>query len=191
MAESNAALFADLEIEEATDDMPKRVVAGREAIPNPFVDAVKQSYDAHKADPKTKPRAFTVPVDRKNVTVRTQVRKDKEGNVADVTQWEQHPNVTTALYLLRQAAGRNNLGVRIVVDYKDKTVSGVEVKEKDKDGKETGKSETYDDVTRKCFDAKDGRVRIRFLGQDKKETKKDDDAAGSTSNENVERTDAA
>lgn len=195
---SNAELFADLAITEDEEALPKRVVAGREAIPNPFVDVVKASYEDWKANPSTaKSRAFTVPVDKKGITTRAQVRKNKDGSVADVTVWEQHPNVTTALYLLRQAAGKNDLGVRIVVDYKDKSVNGVAIPVKDKDGKPTKDkdgntiTETYDDVTRKTFDIKEGRVRIRFLGQTKKETKKDDDASESTSNENVSTESAA
>lgn len=186
---ADASIFEGLEITAASEDLPKRVVAGREPIPNPFVDVVKQSYDAATREGGKQAdgvREFTVPVDRKNITLRTQVRKNpKTGAIENVEQWEAHPNVTSALYLLRQAAAKHNLGVRILPDWKDSKVNGVSVKLKDKDGKETGDTETYDDVVKHAFVIKDGRVRIRFLGQKKKDTKKDDDAASATSNENV------
>lgn len=177
---TDANPFEGLTIERA-EALPKRIVAGRESIPNPFVDAVHDSYREAKDQGQDKAvRAITVPVDRSKVTVRTVVRTDKNGNES-ATQWEQHPNITTALYLLRQAAQKHDIGVRIVVDYKQEQVPTVTHKYKvtDKDGnvvKENGKDKvataTYTNVTKNRLDIKQGRVRIRFLGQDKKKSEK-------------------
>lgn len=190
---SDQELFAGLTIERTDDALPKRIVAGRESIPNPFLDAVMDSYQESK-DPAKKDsavRVIFVPVDAKSTTVRTVTRKDKSGNVT-ATQWQQHPNVNTALYLLRQAAIKKDIGVRIVVDYAQENVPTLthKVTVTDKDGKpvmvkdgdkEVEKTETITlkDVTLNKFTpatggAHKGRLRIRFLGQEKKADKKSD-----------------
>jgi hypothetical protein len=163
------ALFGGLTIERSDEALPKRIVAGRESIPNPFIDAVKDSHTEAKAQgPDKAVRAIYVPVDAKGTTVRTVARKDKSGK-ATATQWQQHENVNTALYLLRQAAIKNDVGVRIVVDYDDTTVPSVTAKVDDK-------QQTFQNVTLHKFHVpksgeRAGRVRIRFVGQDKKKAK--------------------
>ena len=180
--------FEGLTIERA-DALPKRLVAGRESIPNPFTDAVRDSYaEAKSAGQDKAVRAIYVPVDRSKVTVRTVTRKNKDGK-EEATQWEQHPNITTALYLLRQAAIKNDIGVRIVVDYDAQELPKVtaKMKQHDKDGNVLKNADgsdkeverTFNNVTLHKFKAQTtgahrGKVRVRFLGQEKKKvTKKD------------------
>lgn len=173
MAEAQASnpFGEGLVIERSDEPMPKRIVAGRESIPNPFIDAVRDSY-AESLDPKVGQdkavRAINVPVDKKGVTVRTVTRKVTKNGKTTITgtQFQQHTNITTALYLLRQAAIKNDCGVRIVVDYDKETVPTVTTKVDDKDV-------TLTDVTLNKFRVKDGKVRVRFLGQKKKEAAKD------------------
>ena len=179
MAEAAADLFSGLAIERSEEPLPKRLVAGREALPNPFVDVVKQSYDEAKQVGQDKAvRAIYVPFSAKDVTVRTVGRKDKNGKVT-AQQWQQAPNVTTAMYLLRQAAQKHDIGVRIVVDYDTANVDGVTVKMTEKDGdKEVTREHKVNGVTLHKFRPQSsgphrGRVRVRFVGTKKKETKKE------------------
>lgn len=159
MSDQTAELFANLTIGAADEPLPKRVVAGRESIPNPFIDAVRDSY-AEAINPAVGPekavRQINVPVDGKSMTWRDTKRKGKDGKEVSTGKWQQHPNITTALYLLRQAAIKNDCGVRIVVDYKD------------------GNNGEH------LLDVKKGVVRVRFVGQKKKEAKKDKNASTQT-----------
>jgi hypothetical protein len=171
MSENDAgAIFGGLTIERSDEALPKRIVGGRESIPNPFIDAVRDSFnEAKSAGPDKAVRAIYVPVDAKGTTVRTVARKDKNGK-ATATQYQQHDNVSTALYLLRQAAIKNGVGVRIVVDYDTATVPTVTAKVDDKE-------RTFKDVTLHKFKVakageRAGRVRVRFVGQAKKAAKK-------------------
>lgn len=187
--DQSAQLFAGLTIERSEEALPKRIVAGRESIPNPFVDAVKDSFrEAKDAGEAKAVRVIYVPVDKAGTTVRTVSRTDKAGKVT-ATQWQQHSNVNTALYLLRQAAIKGDVGVRIVVDYAQETVPTIQhtytAKDKDgnalknADGTEKKQTVTLKDVTLNKFKPmttgpKKGLIRIRFVGQAKKNTDKDE-----------------
>ena len=152
MTESTATaeLFANMQVSRGAEPLPKRTVLGRESIPNPFVQAVHDSY-ADAINPAIGENGATcqifAPVDAKGMTFKDTKRKDKNGKTVSTGQWQQHPNVTTALYLLRQAAIKNECGVRIVVDYKD------------------GENGQH------LLDVKKGVVRIRFVGTKKKDRK--------------------
>lgn len=146
-----AELFANLTVESAAEAMPKRVVAGRESVPNPFFTAVYDSY-AEAIDPNVGPekavRQILVPVDAKGMTFEDTKRKDpKTKQEISTGRWQQHDNVKTALYLLRQAAIKQDIGLQIVVDYK-----------------------TAEDGSH-IFDVKKNTVRVRFLGKKKKQSK--------------------
>lgn len=174
MADETGQLFAGLTIERS-EPLPKRIVAGRESIPNPFIEAVADSFRESKEAGQDKAvRAIYVPVDKAGTTVRTTTRKDKNGKVTG-TQWQQHTNVNTALYLLRQAAIKNDIGVRIVVDYTQETVPTVTTKHDDKNV--TLKDVTLNKFKPQATGAHKGLVRIRFLGQPKKQAKTDKNAA--------------
>ena len=183
---ADADLFSGITIERSEEALPKRLVAGRESIPNPFTDAVKDSYDEAmdaNVGPDKAVRAITVPVDKK-ITVKTQTRKDKNGKES-ATQWQQHENVNRALYFLRQAAQKHDIGVRIVVDYTQDTLPEIKhtivMRDKDgnplknQDGTEKTQEVVFKNVTLNKFKVTNGRVRIRFLGQKKKEVAQQSD----------------
>lgn len=85
------------------------------------------------------PLAVRVPVDPAEFSFKKTGKGDKE------IRWQHHDNVGEALYLLRKAADAHGIGVRIVVDY-----------DKSKDGKTNR------------YIVEDGRVRVRFLGQNRR-----------------------
>jgi hypothetical protein len=181
-----AELFAGLEVERA-DALPKRASFGKEAIENPFVSVVHDSY-AESLDPavgaEKAVRAIFVPVDNTGLSYRSTKRKEKDGTET-VTKWQQHPNLVTALYLLRQAADKNGCGVHIVVDY-----TGMEGLPENPASTEAGT--TLRHLCPISKGDKKGRVRVRFVGQKKKAVKpKATDASAPGTTETADNTAAA
>lgn len=133
---------------EKTDPLPKSA-RGRSAtpIPNPFLDAVWDSYKSGE------PLAVQVPVTPKDFTYKTSERKGKDGEVVSEDRFQFHENVGTAIYFLRRAAAHHKIGVRIVVDYKENEQGA------------------------KDYIVKSGRVRIRFLGKPRRKYTKNAEQA--------------
>ncbi len=172
----DAELFAGLEIQVGGEALPSR--QGRGAgpqIPNPFLDAVLHSFEDMRdgGKPEECVRTIFVPVKGEKLSYRTQkiVRRDKNRNVLDSREvlWATSDNINKAVSLLRQAADKQGLGVRIVVDY-------------------TGQPGMPDDpaaadgvvrhgLVPQASGPNKGTVRIRFLGQQRKQNKAKQPAA--------------
>lgn len=147
--------LSSLAVEEESEALPQLVGGGRTAVEPPpaIVTAVKSSYDLFKAGKGAEAvRRVFVPVKPLEIDWRETKRKDKNGKEI-VTRFQQHPNVAQIITVLRKAAEKQGIGVRIVVDY-HRTDDGNKLKIQ-------GPKSEHPNT-----------VRVRFLGMDRKKTKK-------------------